>query len=466
MAYLRPQLGEGEMPDQIDEAGVGPDVYDTGEIGPDVLVQGEEAVSGAPPPVVPFDPKATGADPMAGEPAPATPPPDAAVAAPAEAKVYPGAPAGWTPEDSTFAERQKYMTAQERADWAMNKFDPGKNERKAAAKAEEDRVAAGGAPATSKAAAPEAPPRKDHATERVKFEQELFKAMGKNPFDIDVMKVVNDTSVKGLPALFDKVFKGKAIWQDRDRLDKKQNAHWQNEVKAYRAHVKDEVDSEKKMLLDKYKNHMSNFDVNFKLQEAQQKQAEAAAAKFGAAGNKQETQQAKQEKAIRTQDDALRKREIKSMADIVANMKAQAAATDPKEKKMLQEQHALLLEENADATAARHQFKMQYDKAYSQAWNEKQSALKRRSSAGSPVEGNTGVNPDTGAAPAPAKPTSKPAAAAPAGNKAAPEGGKAVVSERPSKDGSGNKMRKYSDGTVELVHPDGTTEPAVMEGKK
>jgi hypothetical protein len=111
--------------------------------------------------------------------------------------------------------------------------------------------------------------------DRRRFESVVFQNMGGNPFEIDVVLEVDKLTAESLPQLFNQVFKGQAIWEDRGRLSKKQQAFWQDELKRYRAHVKDRVTSDRKTKIDYYNFMMKNFDNESKEHEARIKRQQA-----------------------------------------------------------------------------------------------------------------------------------------------------------------------------------------------
>lgn len=117
--------------------------------------------------------------------------------------------------------------------------------------------------------------------DRRRFEGFIFNEMGGNPFEIDVVREVDKKTAESLPKLFNQVFKGNAIWEDRGRLSKKQQDFWQNEVKRFRSHLKDRVTSDRKTKVDYYNFMMKNFDNEAKETEARAKRQAAQAEKEG-----------------------------------------------------------------------------------------------------------------------------------------------------------------------------------------
>ena len=106
---------------------------------------------------------------------------------------------------------------------------------------------------------------------RSRFEKEIFKEIGGNPFEINVVKQMNDVSARDLPKLFSSVFKGQVVWEDRNKLNKKQADFWQAQVQGYRAHVKEQLESERKTKIEVYNHMMKTFDNDTKEQEAAEK---------------------------------------------------------------------------------------------------------------------------------------------------------------------------------------------------
>lgn len=218
--------------------------------------------------------------------------------------------AGFNPDTATFEERQKNMTPQERADWASKKFS-GPVEKDPTGKAAP-------APGTAKPAegaglAGDAPAQ---LSPRQRFEQEVFKQIGGDPFQIDTMKIVDDATRKELPDLFRRFFKGQAIWEDRERLNKNQAAAWQDEVKKFRAFIKEQVEGDKSHKKEVYKELMSRFDLDMKERDAQEKVKAERAKKWAEETGKAVDRQAKTVDALKRQDNTLRTSELKIMQDM------------------------------------------------------------------------------------------------------------------------------------------------------
>lgn len=103
---------------------------------------------------------------------------------------------------------------------------------------------------------------------RLAFEQTVFRQIGGNPYMIDTQREIDRATSEDMPRLFERVFRGQAIWSDRDRLSPEQKKVWLDELKRYRAFLKDRVESEKKAKIDSYKWMMSRFDDFQKMTEA------------------------------------------------------------------------------------------------------------------------------------------------------------------------------------------------------
>lgn len=129
---------------------------------------------------------------------------------------------------------------------------------------------------------PEAPPFQKPAetpardfSDRTRFEQSVFKQIGGNPFEIDVVQSIDDLTERMEPQLFKQIFGGQLIWEDRERMNPKQMDHWQNELSRFRADLKERVESDKKTKIDVYNNLMKRFDNEAKEQEAALKKIKA-----------------------------------------------------------------------------------------------------------------------------------------------------------------------------------------------
>jgi hypothetical protein len=107
--------------------------------------------------------------------------------------------------------------------------------------------------------------------DRAGFEQSVFKTLGGNPFEINVAQEVDRASKEDLPGLFDSIFRGRVTWEDRDKLDKQQAAHWANEMKRYRAHLKERISADRQTAITRYNHLMNRFDNEAKEQAAAMK---------------------------------------------------------------------------------------------------------------------------------------------------------------------------------------------------
>jgi hypothetical protein len=109
------------------------------------------------------------------------------------------------------------------------------------------------------------------------FEQSVFKQLQSdsmpngNPFDFDTTATMNEITKTDMPELFAQVFQNQVTWQDRHLLDDDQKKYWTGEVKAFRAHLKDSLDSEKNEGVDMYNQMMNQFDNMAKEQESLRK---------------------------------------------------------------------------------------------------------------------------------------------------------------------------------------------------
>ena len=118
-------------------------------------------------------------------------------------------------------------------------------------------------------------PRPWQPKDKNKFEQEVFKQIGVNPIQIDPVKELQKIESQ-LPGLFNQFFKGRVIWQDRNKLSKKQADDWSDFVKSARARVFDIVASFKQQKTDEYNWLMDRFkrdeDISKEAHDAKMKQ--------------------------------------------------------------------------------------------------------------------------------------------------------------------------------------------------
>lgn len=133
---------------------------------------------------------------------------------------------------------------------------------------------------------------------RNRFESEVYKEIGGNPFEINAVKKMNEVTAKDLPALFSRVFKGQVVWEDRNKLDKNQRAYWDAQVKGYRAHVKEAVESERKTKIDVYNHMMKTFDNDVKENEAAEKRVKEREKEWAATRKEDRTESKDTEKRV------------------------------------------------------------------------------------------------------------------------------------------------------------------------
>lgn len=111
---------------------------------------------------------------------------------------------------------------------------------------------------------------------RTKFEQIVFNRLGGNPFirnwEGDLDREVNAQ----LPNVFASVFGNQIRWQDRDKMSRKQQAHWQNQVNKLRAHIGADLDAQKRQAEWMYKSMMGEFDARAKRFEKAQEDIDKA----------------------------------------------------------------------------------------------------------------------------------------------------------------------------------------------
>lgn len=108
------------------------------------------------------------------------------------------------------------------------------------------------------------------------------------------------------------------IWEDRARMNPKQQAAWDDEVKRYRAHVKEAIESEKKQKVDLYHFMMTNFDKDEKEAEAAMKKVQEREKAFVASKKESRTDQEHRQKMF---DDLQKeKRDIlKRQGEVIRN---------------------------------------------------------------------------------------------------------------------------------------------------
>lgn len=263
---------------------------------------------------------------------------------PQELQSHTPAGQGFNPGDSTFDERQKNMTAQERADWASKRY--------------------------AKSTPGEIPSTEPPPSDRARFEQAVFNQIGGDPFRIDVMKEVDDATRQDLPELFRSVFGGNVIWEDRFRLNKKQNAAWQEEVKRYRSHVKEQVEGKKKFQQESYKELMGRFDIDQKTKEAEERKKAERQQKWAESTGKIQEKQTKAAEALQKQDNTLRTAEMKLIQDM-AKMVSEGIGGKPAP--AMTEAFSALQNELAQVRQQREQIKLRVDPGYRQAKMQQQN---------------------------------------------------------------------------------------------
>lgn len=111
--------------------------------------------------------------------------------------------------------------------------------------------------------------------DRERFEQNVMEEIGFNPILFNSYDHVN-RAMKELPQLFAHVFGNTVMWADRNKLDKKQLAHWMSVVKMFRANKMGEAEEMKETGMAKYNWMMNKFDYTAKKKEAALKELRKA----------------------------------------------------------------------------------------------------------------------------------------------------------------------------------------------
>lgn len=93
------------------------------------------------------------------------------------------------------------------------------------------------------------------------FENHVHEIIGGNPLEINPIDDAN-SAMEDLPNYFNQIFKGVAIWQDRDKLGPKHAAIWQQFVNAYRSKVYNESKQRKAQMMDMKNAMMNKFKYN------------------------------------------------------------------------------------------------------------------------------------------------------------------------------------------------------------
>jgi hypothetical protein len=125
---------------------------------------------------------------------------------------------------------------------------------------------------------------------RPAYEDIVFKQLGSNPFDRDIMAELNQITEKEMPNIFNTIFGGQVSWADRQRLDPGQQKHLDQEIKRFRAHVHDALQSEISQQINMYNNLMNRFDNERKYYEANLKRVESVGKELLTAKREQQRQ--------------------------------------------------------------------------------------------------------------------------------------------------------------------------------
>jgi hypothetical protein len=270
-------------------------------------------------------------------------------------------------------------------------------------------------------------------SDRGGFEEAVFRQIGGNPFAVDLQREVDRATAEDMPRLFQKVFGGQVIWADRNKLDKNQQAYWQNELKRYRAHVHDRVASRRAAQVDQYKMMMGEFDAEAKAHEAAQKKREAKEKEWMEQTGKQK---ASEEKSIQEATSRLRQidqdergilkrmTEILGAADPIKGDLGDAQATEYET--IAQQLHGLRQE--------RHGLRMKVSPKYRA---EQEAITRDRQTADQQARTRAAEIPDE-----------QPAAAKQ--SKPAPQDSGKPIAVRRSKT-TGKLLAKYSDGTIKEI---------------
>lgn len=94
---------------------------------------------------------------------------------------------------------------------------------------------------------------------RKRFEQIAFKRAGGDPSKFDPNEEVNKASTY-LPKLFNDVFRGKVLYEDRYKMSKKQKDHWNQEVNKFRAAVFQDATAYHDKMQKEYDTMINEFD--------------------------------------------------------------------------------------------------------------------------------------------------------------------------------------------------------------
>jgi hypothetical protein len=330
--------------------------------------------------------------------------------------------------------------------------------------------------------------------DRASFENFVFRQIGGNPFAVDVQREVDRATASDLPKLFERVFRGQAIWADRDKLSPKQQELWQDEVRRYRAFVKDRVSSDRNRKLEMYKLLVGQYEADRKEREAQErKQSERERAFRGWTRD-----QAQAEKSVRDRMTRLDGEERHILADMARVMQDAGAAGALNEAQAAHTQ--ALAAQLQRVRGERHALRLRYEPGYREEEMKKvvpnELAAAHRSAAGAPgAEAPLGEAPQAPEETVPARPkpwervgqgAARPPAAGPAApptvvRKKLPDAGQAPAAQPAAETGapawkreanvngyrvmvgpkgvpvevrrhkSGRMLAKYADGTIEVI---------------
>lgn len=339
-------------------------------------------------------------------------------------------------------------------------------------------------------AAPEGVPQERNFGDRAGFEDFVFRQIGGNPFAIDVQREVDRATASDLPRLFERVFKGQAIWADRDKLSKQQRDIWDDEVKRYRAFVKDRVSSDRSRKLEMYKFMMGQYEADRKELEAAERRMREREREFRGWTK----DQAQAEKAVRDRMTRLDGEERRILADM-AKVMENAGTTGALDEAQAAQTQALAAQLQR-IRGERHALRLRYEPGYREEEMKKvvpnEMTAAHRPAAGATGaagddmgEGATGAGAATPSQPAPrpkpweriGQPPASPAGAAPAGQTVArgklPGAGEAAVVPAGKREAdvngyrvmvgpkgvplevrrhsSGRMLAKYADGTIEVI---------------
>lgn len=223
--------------------------------------------------------------------------------------------------------------------------------------------------------------------DRASFDDFVFRQIGGNPFAIDVQREVDRATAADLPRLFERVFKGQAIWADRDKLSPKQQEVWQDEVRRYRAYVKDRIDSDRHQKLEMYKLMVGQYEADRKQMEAEERRMRERERDFRGRAREQ-AQETKSARDRMTRLDSEERRVLADMAKIMENAGA-AGALDEAQAAHTQALAAQLQRIRNE----RHALRMRYEPGYRE--NElKKGVPSEMTAAHRPVAETAGIEPE------------------------------------------------------------------------